>query len=184
MCSPTIANRTAGDHVAIEDEPFDPRPVDRLRMDLHDRHAPSTGPPSFTGTTTTIVAARMRVSRGNTGGNRRLARGVPPGWRRVEDSSWSTNATRARRAQGQLQVVAQVTARRRRAALCAARLVAPLPERSPTAIPWRERPPEMAAWSAKPAATDVVAHATLKECWRPVSARSVRWKRRRIRPVI
>ena len=28
----------------------------------------------------------------------------------------------------------------------------------------------MTAWPAKPAATDVVAHATLKECWRPVSA--------------
>ena len=34
----------------------------------------------------------------------------------------------------------------------------------------------MAAWSAKPAATDVVAHATLKECWRPVLARSIRWE--------
>jgi hypothetical protein len=34
----------------------------------------------------------------------------------------------------------------------------------------------MAAWSAKPAATDVVADATLKECWRPVSARSIRWE--------
>ena len=29
------------------------------------------------------------------------------------------------------------------------------------AVPWRERPPEMAAWPAKPAARDVVAHATL-----------------------
>ena len=28
----------------------------------------------------------------------------------------------------------------------------------------------MVAWPAKPAATDVVAHATRKECWRPVSA--------------
>jgi len=28
----------------------------------------------------------------------------------------------------------------------------------------------MAAWPAKPAATDVVAHATQTQCWRPVSA--------------
>ena len=52
----------------------------------------------------------------------------------------------------------------------AARLVAPLPGRSPMVIGWRERPPEMAAWAAKPAATDVVAHATVKGCWRPVPA--------------
>ena len=39
-----IANRTARDHVAIEDEPLDPRPVDRHRMDLHNCHSPSTGP--------------------------------------------------------------------------------------------------------------------------------------------
>ena len=32
--------------------------------------------------------------------------------------------------------------------------------------PWRERPPEMAAWPAKAAATDVVAHATLAGCHR------------------
>jgi hypothetical protein len=63
----------------------------------------------------------------------------------------------------QLQAVAQVTGSLRRAALCAARLLVPMPVRSPTAIPWRERPPEMAAWPAKPAATDVVAHATLKD---------------------
>jgi hypothetical protein len=53
--------------------------------------------------------------------------------------------------------------RRPRAAICAARLVAPLPERSPTAIPWRERPPELTPGPAKPAATDVVAHATQKD---------------------
>src|SRR5574338_385653 len=62
----------------------------------------------------------------------------------------------------QLQIVVQVAARHHRAALCAARLVAPLPEPAPTAVPWRERPPEMTAWCATPAATDVVAHATLK----------------------
>jgi hypothetical protein len=62
----------------------------------------------------------------------------------------------------QLQIFVQVAARSHRAALCAVRLVAPLPERSPSAPPWRERPPEMTAWRATPAATDVVAHATLK----------------------
>ena len=54
----------------------------------------------------------------------------------------------------------QVAARRPRAALCAARLVALLPERSPVAAPWRERPPEMTAWPAKPVASEMVAHAT------------------------
>lgn len=29
------------------------------------------------------------------------------------------------------------------------------------AVPWRERPRDLATWSAKPAATEVVAHATL-----------------------
>ena len=60
----------------------------------------------------------------------------------------------------QLPIVVQVAARRPRAALCAARLLASLGERSPTEVPWRERPPEMAAWPAKPAARVVVAHAT------------------------
>jgi hypothetical protein len=50
-------------------------------------------------------------------------------------------------------------ARRLGAALCAARLVALMPARAPTPVSWRERPREMAAWPAKPAATDVVAHA-------------------------
>ena len=117
---------------------------------------------------------------GNTEGERGLARGVPPGRQALRESSTSAGDSRAESAKI-TDFLPQVTGRRRRAALCAARLVAPLPERSPTAVPWRERPPEMAAWPAKPAATDVVAHATLKECWRPVSARSVRWKRRRIR---
>ena len=67
----------------------------------------------------------------------------------------------------QVQIVVQVAARRPRAAHCAARLVAPLAERSPTAAPWRERPPEMAAWPAKPAASDVVAHATAESVLAP-----------------
>lgn len=60
----------------------------------------------------------------------------------------------------QLPIVVEVAARRPRAALYAARLVEPPSERSPRATPWRERPPEMAGWPAKPAASDVVAHAT------------------------
>ena len=40
-CWPGIADRTAGDHVAIQDEPLDPRPLDRHRMDLHNCHSPS-----------------------------------------------------------------------------------------------------------------------------------------------
>jgi len=62
---------------------------------------------------------------------------------------------------------------RRRAAHCAARVMTPLPVRSPTAIPWRERPPEMAAWPAKPAARTVVAHATLNRLSVSVSAPKV-----------
>jgi hypothetical protein len=52
-----IANRSAGDHVSIESEPFDPRPVDRLRMDLHDRHAPSIDPAPVAQPTTTHAKA-------------------------------------------------------------------------------------------------------------------------------
>jgi hypothetical protein len=63
----------------------------------------------------------------------------------------------------QAQVIAPLTSRRQRAAFCAARPVAPLLERLPTAVPWRERPPEMAALPAKPAAREAVAHATLKD---------------------
>ena len=40
-------------------------------------------------------------------------------------------------------------------------------ERSPTAIPWRERPLEMATWPAKPAASAVVAHATAERVLEP-----------------
>ena len=45
----------------------------------------------------------------------------------------------------------QVAARCPRAAICAARLVEPPPQRSPRATAWRERPPDMAGWPAKPA---------------------------------
>lgn len=119
-----------------------------------------------------MVAVRTKVSRGNTGGEHRggtplrarcspwirLRRGFCPGRR--------TRLARGGRA-GQLQIVVQVAARRPRAALCAARLVEPLPERSPTAIPWRERPPEMAGWPAKPAASAVVAHAAAERVLAP-----------------
>jgi hypothetical protein len=40
-------------------------------------------------------------------------------------------------------------------ALCR-QLVEPPPERSPRATPWRERPPDMAGWPAKPAASDAL----------------------------
>jgi hypothetical protein len=116
-----------------------------------------------------MVAARVRVSRGNTGGGTPLPREVfPLGSLRRGFVLPNEGDSRTYERTGQLPVVVQVTRRSRRAALCAARLVAPSPERSLTAIPWRERPPEMAAWSAKPAATDVVAHTTLKESWRRV----------------
>jgi hypothetical protein len=71
---------------SIEHEPFDPRPIDRRRMDLHNCHARSTGPPSFAGITTTMVAARRSKSRGTRSGNRAPARGVPPGQQSVEGS--------------------------------------------------------------------------------------------------
>ena len=64
-----VANRMAGDHVSIEDEPFDPRAIDRLRMDLHDCHAPPSGPRPITGITATIVVATTRLPTGNAGGN-------------------------------------------------------------------------------------------------------------------
>ena len=38
---------------------------------------------------------------------------------------------------------------------------APPSARRSIAVPWRERPRDLATWSAKPAATEVVAHATL-----------------------
>ena len=62
-------------------------------------------------------------------------------------------------APGQLPTVVRFTALPSRAAFCAGRLAVPLPERSTMVVPWRERPPEMAGWPAKPAASDVVAHA-------------------------
>ena len=79
---------------------------------------------------------------------------------RIKDTSWSTYATRDHRAH-------PATADRR--AGCSqsssgGALGRPpgsaTAKRWPTAITWRERPPDMAAWPAKPAASDVVAHAT------------------------
>jgi hypothetical protein len=71
--------------------------------------------------------------------------------------------TRSERGEYRLQLtfVVHSTPDSRRAALSAARLTPPLATRSPEAIPWHERPRDLASWSAKPAATEVVAHATL-----------------------
>lgn len=44
--------------------------------------------------------------------------------------------------------------------MCRPTKATPLTMRS-IAVPWRERPPFWTAWPAKPAASDVVAHATL-----------------------
>ena len=44
--------------------------------------------------------------------------------------------------------------------LCRPTSATPSARRS-IAVPWRERPRDLATWSAKPAATEVVAHATL-----------------------
>jgi hypothetical protein len=114
------------------------------------------------------------IRRGNTGGNRALREVFPLDGIHSRGSLCQKMGIRARRLPPQLQVAPQVTSCLSRAALCAARWVAPLSERSPTAITWRERPPEMAVWSAKPAASDLVAHATAEGCWRPVPAPSIR----------
>ena len=47
-----------------------------------------------------------------------------------------------------------------RAALCAARIAEATALSPPKRVPWRERPPVLAARAAKPAASVVVAHAT------------------------
>jgi len=96
--------------------------------------------------------------RGNTGGKQGP---------RARCSPWKASGRSARLAENrppvrdeqkrQLPIIAQVTSCRSRAAHCAARMVKPPPRPEPTAIPWRERPPEMAAWPAKPAARDGVA---------------------------
>ena len=44
--------------------------------------------------------------------------------------------------------------------MCRPKSATPLARRS-IAVPWRERPRDLATWSASPAATEVVAHATL-----------------------
>jgi hypothetical protein len=75
----------------------------------------------------------------------------------------ASNAKLAGRACGlfQLQSAPRLTGRGLRAALCAARTdVAPSAKRS-IAVPWRERPPDLAGSAITPAATAEVAHATL-----------------------
>lgn len=101
------------------------------------------------------------LQEGNTGGEHPLRARCSP-WIGLRLGYRSGRRTRLARDEpvGQLQDVEQVADRRPRAALCAARLVESLLERTPTAVPWRERPPEMTAWRATSAASDVVAHAT------------------------
>ena len=158
--------------MAIEDEPLDPRPVDRHRMDLHNCHSPSTGPPSFTGTTTTMVAARMRVSRGNTGGEHPLRARCSP-WIGPHRGFVLVNVTRLARGERsrQLPVVVQVTA-----VVVGRRSVPPAwwrhcrsgrqqQSRGVSDHPkWPLGLPSLrpATWSLTP---------PLKECWRPVPAR-------------
>ena len=111
---------------------------------------------------------RLDRSEGGTRrGNGALARGVPPGRQSAEGIVHVESSNRARRVQKITTLSTRLTHRRRRAALRAARLVTPLPAWSPTAIPWRERPPEMAAWPAKSAASDAVAHATAERVLAP-----------------
>ena len=108
----------------------------------------------------------LTLPSGNAEGNGASREVFPLGSRRVEGSSISMKATRARRAQGATQVVAQVTGRRHRAARRAPRLVTPLPVPSSTALSWRERPRDLTASAIMPAATAEVAHATPAVCHR------------------
>ncbi len=100
--------------------------------------------------------------RGNTVGEQGLARGVPPGSRGGPAvspggprSSNATNTDCNRPSPCTLRWTSQ------RAALFAARMTRPVSVRSPMVVSWRERPPFWTAWPAKPAASEVVAHATL-----------------------
>jgi hypothetical protein len=99
-------------------------------------------------------------------------------WSSPRISFWTTNTTVARQAR-------RTTARGRaccrpspRAALCAASLVAPSPERSPTAVSWRARPRDLSASAILPAATAEVAHATRAGCHRLAAAQRLSRTRR------
>lgn len=102
------------------------------------------------------------TSRGGNRGGNRASRGVfPP----VAPSPVpiASDAKQAGRASSlfQLQSAPLLTGRGLRAALFAARTnVTPRATRA-MAVPWRERPRELAGSAITPAATEVVAHATL-----------------------
>jgi hypothetical protein len=60
----------------------------------------------------------------------------------------------------QLTFSLRLTLASNRAAFFAAQCSPPSPELSPMQVPWRERPHDLATWPVRPAATEVVAHAT------------------------
>ena len=109
-----------------------------------------------------MVAVRMKESRGNSMGNRSLRAMCPPGPNSVR-RTLAAHCVRVahRRAHG----VSAVASRRLRVDLAGGALCGPLvgatARPGANTDPWRERPPVETAWAAKPAATEVVAHATL-----------------------
>ena len=101
-------------------------------------------------------------AKGEQGGEQGLARGVPPLAGSVKRALPRRRTPRARGERiRQVQIVVQVAARRPRAALCAARNDSMASTTRPMAVPWRERPRDLAALAITPAARGVVAHATL-----------------------
>ena len=99
--------------------------------------------------------------RGNTGGNSPSARGVPPRGHLVSHESRSIQCAALGNCFRQLQSALRVAERGASGGdLCRPTSATP-PARRSIAVPWRERPPFWTAWSAKPAASEVVAHATL-----------------------
>jgi len=109
----------------------------------------------------------QRLKRGNTVGEHPLRARCSPWSGLRRGFVRSTNATRARR-------VHRATARHRAGyrprslggALCRPPGAATV-RAGANSNPWRERPPEMAARPAKPAASDVVAHATAERVLAP-----------------
>ena len=97
----------------------------------------------------------------HSGGNRASARGVPPWSHLSTPAAVDVRGARHATAPRQLLSRCELLSAAHRAAFFAARMSAPMPARSPNAVPWRERPPFWTAWPAKPAASEVVAHATL-----------------------
>jgi len=94
----------------------------------------------------------QRFTGGNTGGEHPSARGVPLDSSALINPHTSQRAIRARRV---LKITTSPHGGCRPSSAGGALRRPPgrpLPERSPIAIPWRERPREMAAWPAKPAA--------------------------------